>query len=52
VGDAVKKGQTLGYIEAMKTYNAVAADCDGTLTAICVNPGDKVYEDDVLFKIG
>jgi pyruvate carboxylase subunit B len=52
VGDVVKKGQTLGYIEAMKTYNAVAADCDGTITAICVNPGDKVYEDDVLFKIG
>jgi pyruvate carboxylase subunit B len=52
VGDVVKKGQTLGYIEAMKTYNAVAADCDGTVTAICVNAGDKVYEDDVLFKIG
>jgi pyruvate carboxylase subunit B len=52
VGDAVKKGQTLGYIEAMKTYNAVAADCDGTVVAICVNAGDKVYEDDVLFKIG
>jgi pyruvate carboxylase subunit B len=52
IGDAVKKGQTLGYIEAMKTYNAVAADCDGVITAICVNAGDKVYEDDVLFKIG
>lgn len=52
VGDAVKKGQTIGYIEAMKTYNAVAADCDGTITAICATPGDKVFEDDVLFKIG
>lgn len=52
VGDAVKKGQTIGYIEAMKTYNAVAADCDGTITAICATPGDKVFEDDILFKIG
>lgn len=52
VGDVVKKGQTLGYIEAMKTYNAVTADCDGTITAICATVGDKVFEDDVLFKIG
>ena len=43
VGDMVKKGQTIGYIEAMKTYNAVAADCDGQITAILVNPGDKVF---------
>ena len=51
VGDMVKKGQTIGYIEAMKTYNAVAADCDGQITAILVNPGDKVFEDDPIFKI-
>lgn len=52
IGDMVKKGQTIGYIEAMKTYNAVTADCDGSITAICATPGDKVFEDDVLFKIG
>lgn len=52
VGDMVKKGQTIGYIEAMKTYNAVTADCDGTITAICATVGSSVYEDDVLFKIG
>ena len=51
VGDMVKKGQTIGYIEAMKTYNAVAADCDGQITAILANPGDKVFEDDPIFKI-
>ena len=51
VGDIVKKGQTIGYIEAMKTYNAVAADCDGQITAILANPGDKVFEDDPIFKI-
>lgn len=51
VGDMVKKGQTIGYIEAMKTYNAVAADCDGQITAILANSGDKVFEDDPIFKI-
>ena len=52
VGDKVKSGDLLCYIEAMKTYNAIRADCDGTVVAICVNPGDSVSEDDVLMKIG
>lgn len=51
VGDNVKKGDTLCYIEAMKTYIAVNADFDGTVTAICMNSGDSVSEDDVLMKI-
>ncbi|MDR2679480.1 MAG: oxaloacetate decarboxylase [Tannerella sp.] len=50
-GDAVKKGQTVCYIEAMKTYNAVSAECDGVITAICFNPGDAVSEDDVLMTV-
>ena len=52
VGDKVKEGDLLCYIEAMKTYNAIRADFSGTVTAICVNPGDSVSEDDVLMKIG
>ena len=52
VGDKVAKGDLLGYIEAMKTYNAIRSDLDGTVTAICVTPGDSVSEDDVLMKIG
>ena len=52
VGDKVKSGALLCYIEAMKTYNAIRADFDGTVVAICVNPGDSVSEDDVLMKIG
>ena len=51
LGDNVKKGDTLCYIEAMKTYIAVNADFDGTVTAICMNSGDSVSEDDVLMKI-
>ena len=52
VGDKVKKGDLLCYIEAMKTYNAIRADFDGTVTAICATSGDPVAEDDVLMKIG
>lgn len=51
VGDAVKRGDVIGYIEAMKTYNAIRADRDGVITAILVNSGDSVEEDDVIMKI-
>lgn len=51
VGDKVKAGDILGYIEAMKTYNAIRAEFDGTITAIIVNSGDNVEEDDVIMKI-
>ena len=52
VGDKVKTGDILCYIEAMKTYNAIRAEFDGTVTAVCANPGDTVAEDDVIMKIG
>ena len=34
----------------MKTYNAIRAEFDGTITAILVNSGDAVEEDDVIMK--
>jgi pyruvate carboxylase subunit B len=51
VGDTVKAGDIIGYIEAMKTYNAIRAEFDGTITAILVNSGDSVEEDDPIIKI-
>ncbi|MCI5983477.1 MAG: biotin/lipoyl-containing protein [Bacteroidales bacterium] len=51
VGDTVKKGQTVCYIEAMKTFNAIAAEKDGVITEICFTSGSSVAEDDVLMKI-
>lgn len=51
VGDVVKEGDVICYVEAMKTYNAVRAEFGGTVTAICVTPGDAVSEDDVLMTI-
>jgi len=51
VGDAVKKGQVVCYVEAMKTFNAIAAECDGVITQICLTSGSSVSEDDVLMRI-
>lgn len=51
VGDRVKKGEVVCYIEAMKTYNAIASEFDGIITAILPKPGDAITEDDVLMKI-
>ena len=51
VGDTVKEGDVLCYVEAMKTYNAVRAEFGGTVTAICLSPGDAVSEDDILMTI-
>jgi acetyl-CoA carboxylase biotin carboxyl carrier protein len=42
VGDKVKKGQTVMLIEAMKTFNAVEADRDGTVKAIYVSNAQPV----------
>ncbi len=51
VGDTVKEGDILCYVEAMKTYNTVRSEFSGTIAAICVNAGDAVSEDDVLMII-
>ena len=51
VGDAVQAGDTLGYIEAMNTFNAIRADKAGVITAILVASGDSVEEDDPIMKL-
>lgn len=43
-GQAVKAGQKVAVIEAMKMENEIAAPKDGTVTAIHVNKGDSVLE--------
>lgn len=52
MGQAVKKGQTVLVLEAMKMENNIAAENDGTVTGICVKPGDSVLEGTVLVTIG
>ena len=51
-GDAVKRGQTVMVLEAMKMENAIEATADGTVTAIKVGKGDSVLEGAPLVIIG
>ncbi len=51
VGDKVKEGDLVCYIESMKTYNAVVAESDGTVVGILKANGDSVDEDDVLVQL-
>ena len=44
VGDAVKRGQKIAVIEAMKMENDILAEADGTVTAIYVKKTDSVLE--------
>lgn len=43
-GEAVKKGQLILILEAMKMENNINADKDGVVSAIKVNKGDSVLE--------
>lgn len=52
VGDAVKKGETVLVLEAMKMENAIEATCDGTVKEIKVQKGDSVLEGAALIVIG
>lgn len=51
IGDKVKKGQTLGIIEAMKLMNEVEAEFDGTVEEILVENGQMVEYGQPLFRI-
>ncbi|MCG6857004.1 MAG: acetyl-CoA carboxylase biotin carboxyl carrier protein [Salaquimonas sp.] len=42
VGDAIKSGQTVMIVEAMKTMNQIPAPNSGTVTAILVEDGQPV----------
>ena len=50
-GQAVKKGQKVAVLEAMKMENEIQSDVDGTVTAILVQKGDSVLEGADILKI-
>ncbi|WP_303786684.1 acetyl-CoA carboxylase biotin carboxyl carrier protein [Azovibrio restrictus] len=52
VGQAVKEGDTLCIIEAMKLLNEIEADASGVIKAILVENGQPVEFGEPLFIIG
>ena len=52
VGQAIKAGDTLGIIEAMKMFNPIEADLSGTIVSILVENGQPVEFDEPMFVIG
>ncbi|HEU4855782.1 MAG TPA: acetyl-CoA carboxylase biotin carboxyl carrier protein [Rhodanobacteraceae bacterium] len=52
VGQAVKIGDPLGVIEAMKMFNQIEAEFAGTVAAIVAENGQAVEFDQPLFVIG
>jgi len=52
VGQAVKAGDTICIIEAMKLLNEIEADQDGTVKAILVENGQPVEYGEPLFILG
>jgi biotin carboxyl carrier protein len=51
VGDAVKAGEVIVVLEAMKMENDIVAPCDGTVKSINAPKGTTVNTDDVLAVI-
>ena len=51
-GQAVKRGQKVAVIEAMKMENDILAEADGTITAVHTRKGDSVLEGADIVTIG
>ena len=51
-GQAVKRGQKVAVIDAMKMENDILAEQDGTVTAIHATKGDSVLEGADIVTIG
>ena len=51
VGDDVRKGDTVAYVESMKVMNAITSSETGVVKSILVNHGDDIEEDAPLIII-
>ena len=50
-GQKIKKGDTIGLIEAMKTFNEINSDKDGVVKSILIKNGEAVEFGQPLFEI-
>lgn len=51
VGDTIKKGQTIGIVEAMKLMNEISATCDGIVEEILVENEALVEYGQIIVKV-
>jgi acetyl-CoA carboxylase biotin carboxyl carrier protein len=51
VGQAIRAGQSLCVIEAMKVFNTIEAECDGTVAEILVASGTEVTAGQPLLRL-
>lgn len=51
VGDEIKKGDTIGYIEAMKVLNEVVSDVSGVVDEILIEHGSNVEYNQQIIKV-
>ncbi|WP_240007470.1 acetyl-CoA carboxylase biotin carboxylase subunit [Pseudaquidulcibacter saccharophilus] len=51
VGDAVKSGQAIAIIEAMKMQNIIRAERDGTIKAIKTAAGAAIAADEIMIEL-
>ena len=50
VGEAIKDGDELAVVEAMKMENVLRAERDGVIKAIKVQPGESLAVDQVILE--
>ncbi len=50
-GQAIKKGDPILVLEAMKMENVIKAPADGAIRKISVNKGDKVEKNQVMVSL-
>ncbi len=51
VGQAIKVGDTVCIVEAMKMFNKIESDVEGTIKRVLVSDGEPVEFDQPLFEI-
>lgn len=51
IGDQIQAGDTIGYIESMKVYNAIVAETSGTVVEIKGANGEDIEEDEVIVTL-
>jgi acetyl-CoA carboxylase biotin carboxyl carrier protein len=52
LGQAVKAGETICIIEAMKLLNEIESDCEGVIKEVLVENGQPVEYGQPLFLVG